>query len=292
MHYAKLYFFVFSLFSLYSNFSIASDYDQALLRLTNIERTKQGLATLQLSPQLIQAAQHHAEDMAINNYFSHNALDGSSVGDRVERTGYQYMAVAENIGSGVQTPEQVVQKWMNSPIHRANILNPRLTEIGFGYATNPNSHYKRYWVQVFGTSNSSGNYSNISQPTQQAQTAGLRWETSQATAIQKALQHRKLILMVAGRDECGNTNSVRAQLENSTNDFRKMLQQKYVLWYSNVDSSEEHFQYTDGLGGRWTLPLVVIIDPRNPAQYIQRMTPMSTRSVNTSLYQWLKNYVE
>jgi uncharacterized protein YkwD len=68
--------------------SSASIYDNELLTLTNAERQKYNLAPLTLSSQLGQAVQGHADDMAINNYFDHTGLNGSSVSDRVRATGY------------------------------------------------------------------------------------------------------------------------------------------------------------------------------------------------------------
>ncbi|OYQ65595.1 hypothetical protein B9G53_06900 [Pseudanabaena sp. SR411] len=121
-----------------------------LLKLTNLERQKVGLPPLKLSSQLTSAAQSHAGDMARNNYFSHTGLNGSSMVDRAKGTGYKYSALGENIAAGKATPEGTIRQWMNSSGHRDNILNPRFTEIGFGYANAPNSPYRHYWVQVFG----------------------------------------------------------------------------------------------------------------------------------------------
>jgi uncharacterized protein YkwD len=126
------------------------NFESELLKLTNLERKKLGLAALRRSPQLAQAAQSHAVDMAKNNYFSHRGLNGSSMADRVKRSGYAYSTIGENIAAGKATPEGTIRQWMNSPGHRANILNSKFTEIGFGYANAPNSPYRHYWVQLFG----------------------------------------------------------------------------------------------------------------------------------------------
>jgi len=125
-------------------------FENELLKLTNLERQKVGLPPLKLSSQLTRAAQLHAGDMAKNNYFSHTGLNGSSMVDRAKGTGYKYSALGENIAAGKATPEGTIRQWMNSSGHRANILNARFTEIGFGYANAPNSPYRHYWVQVFG----------------------------------------------------------------------------------------------------------------------------------------------
>jgi uncharacterized protein YkwD len=126
-------------------------FETELLKLTNLERQKVGLSPLKLSSQLTKAAQSHARDMARNNYFSHTGLNGSSMADRAKGTGYKYFALGENIAAGKSTPEEAIRQWMNSSGHRANILNSRFTEIGFGYENAPNSRYRHYWVQVFGT---------------------------------------------------------------------------------------------------------------------------------------------
>jgi uncharacterized protein YkwD len=121
--------------------SLASIYDNELLTLTNAERQKYNLAPLTLSSQLGQAAQGHADDMANNNYFSHTGLNGSSVSDRVRATGYSYRSVGENIAAGQRSPSDVIQGWMNSTGHRANILNSGYTQIGFGYSTQSSNTY-------------------------------------------------------------------------------------------------------------------------------------------------------
>jgi uncharacterized protein YkwD len=127
------------------------NFETQLLKLTNLERQKRGLAPLKLSSQLSRSAQSHALDMATNNYFSHTGRNGSNIGDRAKANGYKYSWLGENIAAGLSTPEGTMKQWMNSAGHRANILNPKFTEIGFGYANMPNSRYQHYWVQVFGT---------------------------------------------------------------------------------------------------------------------------------------------
>jgi uncharacterized protein YkwD len=126
-------------------------FETELLRLTNLERQKVGLPPLKLSSQLTKSAQAHAVDMAKNNYFSHTGRNGSSISDRAKGNGYKYFALGENIAAGKATPEGTIRQWMNSSGHRANILNSKFTEIGFGYENAPNSRYRHYWVQMFGT---------------------------------------------------------------------------------------------------------------------------------------------
>ena len=115
---------------------------------TNAERLAAGCPALSVDANLTLAAQLHSEDMARQNYFAHDSLDGRSPFDRIAQAGYLYSEAAENIAAGQRTPADVVAGWMNSPTHRANILNCSLTQIGVGYATG--GDYGSYWVQDFG----------------------------------------------------------------------------------------------------------------------------------------------
>jgi uncharacterized protein YkwD len=82
--------------------------------------------------------------MAANRYFSHTGLDGDKAWDRATELGYSSNGFGENIARGQQTPEAVVNAWMNSSGHRANLLNSKYADIGVGYDDG-------YWVQNFGT---------------------------------------------------------------------------------------------------------------------------------------------
>ncbi len=133
----------------------SQDFIDRVVELTNQERTQLGLDPLSADPLLNQAAQTHTENMAEQDFFNHTGLDGSSAGDRIEATGYEFSAWAENIAAGQQTPEAVVEAWMNSDGHRANILDPNLAEIGVGYylleEDTGSVNANHYWTQVFGT---------------------------------------------------------------------------------------------------------------------------------------------
>lgn len=124
---------------------------QAVLDRTNTERAQRGAAPLQLHPQLNQAAEAHAADQFNRgcNNLSHTGTDGSSPFDRIERTGLQYRAAAENIACGYGSPAAVMDGWMNSSGHRANILNSSYTHIGISATIDANG--RPYWVQVFAT---------------------------------------------------------------------------------------------------------------------------------------------
>ena len=100
--------------------------------------------------QLTSAAYGHSSDMAANNYFSHTSLDGRSMVDRINATGYDWSTVGENIAGGYGTMQQVVDGWMSSDGHCANLMNPRFTEMGLACARNASSTYRIYWTQNLG----------------------------------------------------------------------------------------------------------------------------------------------
>ncbi|WP_227522028.1 CAP domain-containing protein [Bacillus solitudinis] len=115
-----------------------------VIELTNAERRNNGLSDLQADTQLSNVAKEKSNDMQANNYFSHTSPTYGSPFDMMRDFDISYQAAGENIAQGQQTPEQVVQAWMNSEGHRANILNNNYTHIGVGY--NQNGHY---WTQMF-----------------------------------------------------------------------------------------------------------------------------------------------
>jgi uncharacterized protein YkwD len=107
----------------------------------NRERAHHGLRSLKVNKRLSRAARRHARDMARRNYFSHDTLGGGSFVDRIRAEGYLKGAhswvVGENLGwgsRGFSRPRVIMRMWMNSPGHRANILNAAFREIGIGVA--------------------------------------------------------------------------------------------------------------------------------------------------------------
>ncbi len=131
-----------------------NSFTQQVLDLTNTERTKAGLKPLRLNEKLNQSAQAHSQDMALGDYFSHTGANGSNAGDRAASAGYKYSSLGENIAAGYITPQEVVQAWMKSPGHRANIMNASYQELGVGYYYLANDtgsvNYNYYWSQEFG----------------------------------------------------------------------------------------------------------------------------------------------
>ena len=115
---------------------------------TNAQRARYGLTPLTVDHRLTRAAQGHSDDMVARKFFAHDCPDGSSVADRVVAVGYTYAVVAENIASGQRTAAEVVDGWMDSPGHRANILNPDVRQIGVGFTVG--GELGTMWTQVFG----------------------------------------------------------------------------------------------------------------------------------------------
>ncbi|MGM0874128.1 MAG: CAP domain-containing protein [Bacillota bacterium] len=117
---------------------------QQVIDLTNAERRKNGLPDLKGDTQLSGVAQKKSEDMRQNNYFSHTSPTYGSPFDMMRDFGVTYKTAGENIAQGQQSPQQVVQAWMNSEGHRKNILSKDFTHIGVGY--DQNGHH---WTQMF-----------------------------------------------------------------------------------------------------------------------------------------------
>ncbi|HVS58950.1 MAG TPA: CAP domain-containing protein [Candidatus Saccharimonadales bacterium] len=111
---------------------------QSLLDDTNSQRSGNGQASLQLNGQLDAAAQAKANDMATRDYWSHNTPDGKTPWTFITSAGYSYQTAGENLAYGFDTAAATVTGWMNSPEHRANILNTTYKQVGFGIANAAN----------------------------------------------------------------------------------------------------------------------------------------------------------
>lgn len=102
---------------------------------------------------IAEAARLHAQDMADKNYFEHDSLDGRSFVDRIEATAYDGYPGGENIAMGFRTPQDVLQGWLNSPGHCANLMDNDFVDMGLGFASRTDAGYTMpttYWVQDFG----------------------------------------------------------------------------------------------------------------------------------------------
>lgn len=124
--------------------SSVAAYEAEVVRLVNEIRAKNGLKELREDWQLSRVARYKSQDMKDKNYFSHTSPTYGSPFQMMKSFGIAYKTAGENIAKGYSTPQAVVNGWMNSSGHRANILNSSFTHIGVGYVSGGN-----YWTQMF-----------------------------------------------------------------------------------------------------------------------------------------------
>ncbi|MEE1013757.1 MAG: SafA/ExsA family spore coat assembly protein [Clostridia bacterium] len=120
------------------------NYESEVVRLVNEQRVKNGLSKLTEDWELSRVARYKSQDMKDNKYFSHTSPVYGSPFEMIKNFGISYRSAGENIAKGQSTPQAVVNAWMNSSGHRANILNKNYTRIGVGYVSGGN-----YWTQMF-----------------------------------------------------------------------------------------------------------------------------------------------
>lgn len=120
--------------------------EQEVVDLTNKERKEADLPPLKVNEKLVQAAREHSANMAKQDKLSHT-LDDKGPAERLSAIGYIFSSWAENVAEGQKTPAEVVETWMKSEMHKANILSKN-GEIGVGVAKSADG--KKYWTQVFG----------------------------------------------------------------------------------------------------------------------------------------------
>ncbi|MBQ5749175.1 MAG: hypothetical protein IIV87_03350 [Oscillospiraceae bacterium] len=120
------------------------EYEREVVRLVNIEREKNGLPALTLREDLCIHARVKSQDMRSGGYFSHTSPTYGSPFEMMQSFGITYRSAGENIAMGYNSPQSVVQAWMNSEGHRANILSASFTHLGVGYVADGG-----YWTQWF-----------------------------------------------------------------------------------------------------------------------------------------------
>ena len=119
-------------------------YENEVIRLVNEIRVKNGLKPLKANWELSRIARYKSQDMVDNSYFSHTSPTYGSPFQMIKNFGLSFRTAGENIAYGQKTPQAVVNAWMNSSGHRANILNSSYTQIGVGYVAKGH-----YWTQMF-----------------------------------------------------------------------------------------------------------------------------------------------
>jgi uncharacterized protein YkwD len=120
-----------------------------VLFLVNLERATEGLAPVVVSPALQRIAEDYACQMIDEGFFDHvDPTTGYGPAERAVVGRYVYFAIGENLAAGVESAADVMRVWMESPSHRANILDPHWEEIGI--AVRMGGQFEVYWVQEFG----------------------------------------------------------------------------------------------------------------------------------------------
>jgi uncharacterized protein YkwD len=122
----------------------SADGTDAVVALVNQEREEAGCDPVTVDSRITAAAQDHSQDQADMGKMTHTGSDGSTVGKRITRAGFTWSKVGENVASGTTSAERVMQMWMNSSAHRANILNCSFENIGV-------ARVGGYWTQDFAT---------------------------------------------------------------------------------------------------------------------------------------------
>lgn len=121
-----------------------SAFESEVVRLVNEQRVQNGLKPLTENWELSRVARYKSQDMVDNRYFSHTSPTYGTPFQMIKAFGLSFRTAGENIAYGQRTPQAVVNAWMNSSGHRANILNASYTQIGVGYVANGH-----YWTQMF-----------------------------------------------------------------------------------------------------------------------------------------------
>ncbi|MFF2857619.1 MULTISPECIES: CAP domain-containing protein [unclassified Peribacillus] len=121
--------------------------EQQVLSLVNEERLKRGLPSLKMDTSISHVAILKSEDMRDSNYFNHTSPRYGSPFEMMKSFGISYKYAGENIAAGQPSADAVMKSWMNSPGHKANILNKNYTHIGIGHVTG--GKYTHYWTQQF-----------------------------------------------------------------------------------------------------------------------------------------------
>ena len=126
-----------------------------MLRRINAIRQREGLDSLRMDERLNRAAQLHSDDMVKRDFFDHENPDGARMTDRADAFGYRWRRLLENLAAGQRDVAAAIEGWMNSPGHRAAILDAQIRDAGMGYAFVPKDSgsvtKSHYWTLLVGT---------------------------------------------------------------------------------------------------------------------------------------------
>jgi uncharacterized protein YkwD len=131
-----------------------SAWREGMLQQINRIRMRYGLTSLRIDDRLNIAAQRHADDMARRDFFDHRSPDGTRMTDRADLTGYHWRRLIENIAGGYPNFTAAIEGWMESPEHRAGLLDNKVRDAGFGYVYLPRDGGRvqkaHYWTLLIG----------------------------------------------------------------------------------------------------------------------------------------------
>ncbi len=207
--------------------SIASS---VLIDLTNKDRILYGEAPLVKSEKLTHAATLKGNDMASKEYFAHNSPEGITPWYWFKEVGYNFLFAGENLAINFTKAEDVESAWLNSPTHRANLLNVKFREIGIATIEgNYNNTPTIFIVQMFGTPASHETTLNINSSTTKVITEGKdvteKGEVKGETSVENALIP---ILSTDTLEIVKNANGIEVKVTNTT------PLQKYSTWYERL----------------------------------------------------------
>jgi len=169
---------------------------ERVLEVTNQKRAENGLSSLTLNSKLSEAAQRKAGDMFAFNYWAHISPSGRSPWSFFQEVGYKYLYAGENLARDFMNSDSVIDAWMNSPLHRDNLLNPNYKEIGLSVVNGTlNGVETTLVVQMFGTPTSTP---VAKKPTPMPSPATLAKEETPVVAEQKAPLSRVALAQANG----------------------------------------------------------------------------------------------
>jgi uncharacterized protein YkwD len=131
-------------------------HDGAAARLINDYRRRHGLGPVSIDATLSRIAADHARDLALSGITGHTGSDGSNPADRAVRNGYPFQMIGENASAGRTELDDVIQAWIRSPTHQANMVLDPATDLGLAHLIAPGTRYGHYWVMMIGSKRHAG----------------------------------------------------------------------------------------------------------------------------------------
>lgn len=194
----------------------ADRFAEESILLVNQARIEAGLEPLIESAVLGEVAMAYSQRMATEDFYGHEDPEGKQAEDRIAAAGYLATMTAENIAAGQPDAQTVVEGWLNSPEHRANIMEPDFREIGAGYAYTSTPPYQHYWTHLFATPDASvgrdrERYAELvlAQINELREQAGVESLTMDPTAVSIAKSHLQSLVQA---------DSYESQVEQTLND--------------------------------------------------------------------------